>query len=91
MGIEEMIKTPLLEGVEEGILELSPGRLVEMVGEPGSGLTRLGFRMLAQHSRVAPVVVVDTVGTADRLVVTCDRVLSSSVPGASCAGPELAP
>lgn len=57
-----MIKAPLLEGVGEGILELSPGRLVEMVGEPGSGLTRLGMRMLAEHSRVAPVVVIDTRG-----------------------------
>lgn len=57
-----MIKAPLLEGVEEGILRLDHGRVTEMVGEPGSGLTRLGLRMLAEHSLSAPVVAVDTRG-----------------------------
>src|SRR5690606_13074618 len=60
VGIEEITRTPLIERVEERLLELSPGRLVELVGEPGGGLTRLGMRMLAEHSRIAPVVVVDT-------------------------------
>lgn len=62
MGIEEITRTPLIERDEERLLELSPGRLVELVGEPGGGLTRLGMRMLAEHSRIAPVVVVDTRG-----------------------------
>lgn len=62
MGIEKLAVASLEGGIEEGILRLGPGRLVEMVGEPGSGLTRLGLRMLAEHSRVAPVVVVDTRG-----------------------------
>ncbi len=57
-----MIKAPLLEGVEEGILKLNPGRVTEMVGEPGSGLTRLALRMLAEHALKAPVVAVDTRG-----------------------------
>lgn len=62
LGTEGLIKAPLLEGVEEGILKLSPGRVTEMVGEPGSGLTRLGLRMLAEHALAAPVVAVDTKG-----------------------------
>ena len=55
---------PLLEqyGLEEGILTLQPGRIVEMVGDPGTGLTRLGLRLLADHSQMAPVVAIDTRG-----------------------------
>lgn len=44
------------------ILTLQPGRPVELAGDPGYGLTRLGFRMLAEFSRGAPVVVVDVRG-----------------------------
>jgi hypothetical protein len=62
LGIENLAVAPMLEGAEERLLRLGPGRLVEMIGEPGSGLTRLGLRMLAEHSRMAPVVVVDTRG-----------------------------
>jgi hypothetical protein len=64
LGIDDVMTRPLLEqyGLEEGILTLQPGRIVEMVGDPGTGLTRLGLRLLADHSRVAPVVAIDTRG-----------------------------
>ena len=64
MGIDDVMTRPLLEqyGLEEGILTLQPGRIVEMVGDPGTGLTRLGLRLLADHSQMAPVVAVDTRG-----------------------------
>lgn len=62
LGAEGLIKATMLEAVEDGILRLGPGRVTEMVGEPGSGLTRLGLRMLAEHSLQAPVVAVDTRG-----------------------------
>ena len=66
-------------------VQLQPGRIIELVGAPGAGLTRLGLRLLAAHSRVAPVVAWDTRGwispeaawetgvIAERLVVVrCD-------------------
>jgi hypothetical protein len=46
----------------DDILRLQAGRITELVGVPGMGLTRLGLRLLAEHARVAPVVVVDTRG-----------------------------
>jgi len=64
LGIDDVMTRPLLEqyGLEEGILTLQPGRIVEMVGDPGTGLTRLGLRLLADHSQMAPVVAIDTRG-----------------------------
>lgn len=48
------------EGV--GLFDLQPGRITELVGYPGTGLTRLGLRLLAPHSRTAPVVALDSRG-----------------------------
>ena len=64
MGIEHLLleKPSFLPGMEEGQLHLQPGRIIEMVGVPGTGLTRLGLRLLADPSRVAPVVVLDLRG-----------------------------
>jgi hypothetical protein len=68
LGIEGVdhidIAAPLLEAQrrEEGFLYLQPGRVTELVGVPGTGLTRLGLKLLAEHSRVAPVVAMDTRG-----------------------------
>lgn len=45
-----------------GLLDLQPGKVTELVGTPGTGLTRLGLRMIAPHSRVAPVVALDVRG-----------------------------
>jgi hypothetical protein len=47
---------------EDGYLHLQPGRVTELVGVPGTGLTRLGLKLLAEPSRVAPVVALDTRG-----------------------------
>jgi len=44
------------------LLRLRPGRVVELSGVPGAGLTRLGLRLLAEHSRAAQVVVLDVRG-----------------------------
>lgn len=49
-------------GDHGGLLDLQPGRITELVGDPGTGLTRLGLKLLAPHSRVAPVVALDTRG-----------------------------
>ena len=64
MGIENLLleKPSFLPGMEEGQLHLQPGRIIEMVGVPGTGLTRLGLRLLADPSRVAPVVALDLRG-----------------------------
>lgn len=43
-------------------LRLDPGRIVGLIGPPGSGLTRLGFNYLIEPSRVGPVAVVDVRG-----------------------------
>ena len=45
-----------------GELVLQPGRIVELSGGAGMGLTRLGYRMLAEWSNRAPVVAVDVRG-----------------------------
>lgn len=47
---------------EERLLRLQPGRITELVGVAGSGLTRLGLRLLAESSRRVPVAVLDTRG-----------------------------
>jgi hypothetical protein len=65
LGIEGVsLETPLLdlEGREASYLTIQPGRITELVGVPGSGLTRLGLRFLAPPSLVAPVVALDTRG-----------------------------
>ena len=46
---------------------LQPGRPVELTGPVGYGLTRVGYRMLAEPSRVAPVVILDVRGWASPL------------------------
>jgi hypothetical protein len=57
-------RAPLLEleTREEGLLQLQPGRITELIGDPGTGLTRLGLSLLSPHSRLAPVVVLDVRG-----------------------------
>ncbi len=47
---------------EKRLLDLQPGRVTELVGAPGTGLTRLGLRLIAPHSRAAPVVALDVRG-----------------------------
>ncbi|HEY5889884.1 MAG TPA: hypothetical protein VIW94_04170 [Acidimicrobiia bacterium] len=61
------LKTTITEqsferGFETDLLTLQPGRITELVGDSGSGLTRLGLSLLAGPSQTGPVVVVDTRG-----------------------------
>ena len=49
------------------LLTLQPGRPVELTGPPGFGLTRIGYRMLAEPSRSAPVAILDVRGWASPL------------------------
>ena len=63
MGIEDVVLDPPLldlENRDEGFLRLRPGWITELVGVPGTGLTRLGLRLLADLSQVSPVVALDT-------------------------------
>lgn len=46
------------------LLDLQPGRPVELSGPPGFGLTRLGYGMLSEVSRQAPVAILDVRGWA---------------------------
>jgi len=65
LGIEGLdLAAPLLEESSggEGYLQLQAGRITELVGVPGAGLTRLGLRLLAVPSQAAPVVVMDSRG-----------------------------
>jgi len=47
---------------EDEFLQLRPGQVTELLGIPGTGLTRFGLRLLAAPSQVAPVVALDTRG-----------------------------
>ena len=73
------------------LLTVQPGRPVELYGPPGYGLTRLGYRMLAGPSHVAPVVGVDVRGwmspqAAWEVGVVVDRFVI-----VRCADPRLWP
>jgi len=65
LGIEDVVLDPPLldlENRDEGFLSLRPGWITELVGVPGTGLTRLGLRLLADLSQVSPVVALDARG-----------------------------
>ena len=63
-GLAADLATPLPRPVasEDDLLRLQPGQVTELTGMPGTGLTRLGLKLLAEHSRSAPVVAVDIRG-----------------------------
>ena len=62
--MEGVLRTSLLDlgELRDRYLQLQPGQVTELVGVPGTGLTRLGLRLLAGPSQMAPVVVIDTRG-----------------------------
>lgn len=62
MGVENLLLEKASPSLFRDGLELEPGKITELAGTPGTGLTRLGLRLLAAPSRVAPVVVLDTRG-----------------------------
>ena len=61
LGIEGIAVLDLNQQ-EKGFLQLQPGRVTELVGVPGTGLTRLGLGLLASYSKIAPVVILDVRG-----------------------------
>lgn len=81
-------------------LSLQPGRIVTLVGPPGSGMTRVGLSLLAEHVSSGPVVAVDVRGwlcpaaawevgiSSDRLIVVrcSDRLVWPKVVGALTEG-----
>lgn len=60
--VETSIPLVDLSETDEGFLQLRPGHVTELVGIPGTGLTRLGLRLLAAPSQTTPVVALDTRG-----------------------------
>lgn len=74
---------------EEGLLTLVPGHLVELVGPPGMGLTRLGLKLLAPHSRIAPVVVVDPRGWISPAAAWETGVIAERLIVVRCEEPRL--
>lgn len=48
--------------ISQATLTPAPGRVLGLVGAPGSGLTRLALSLLADYARVAPVAYVDVRG-----------------------------
>lgn len=87
-------------GPTDEFLACQPGRIVELSGVAGMGLTRLGYRMLADRSQQAPVVMLDVrgwmspraawetgVAQANLVVVRCaDARLWPQVASALCEG-----
>ena len=76
---------------DEWLLRLQPGRVTELVGVPGAGLTRLGLRLLAAHSRMAPVVVMDSRGWISPEAAWETGVLAERLIVVRCDDPGLWP
>ncbi|MFZ0012752.1 MAG: hypothetical protein WAL25_01435 [Acidimicrobiia bacterium] len=72
-----------------GLLDLQPGRITELIGVPGTGLTRLGLKLLAPHSRMAPVVAVDTRGWVSPEAAWETGVLPDRLVVVRCADPVM--
>ncbi len=62
-----------------------------MVGDLGTGLTRLGLRLLAEHSRVAPVVAVDLRGWISPAAAWETGVIPDRLVVVRCPDPSLWP
>lgn len=61
-GVDRWDLSTRVQAPGRDLLTVQPGRPVELCGPPGYGLTRLGYRMLAEPSRVSPVVGLDVRG-----------------------------
>lgn len=78
-------------GDRGGLLDLQPGRITELIGVPGAGLTRLGLKLLAPHSRIAPVVALDTRGWISPEAAWETGVLAERLVVVRCDDPMLWP
>lgn len=76
---------------DQGLLDLQPGRITELVGVPGTGLTRLGMKLLAPHSRMAPVVALDSRGWISPAAAWETGVISERLVVVRCEDPILWP
>jgi hypothetical protein len=76
---------------EDGYLRLQPGRVTELVGVPGTGLTRLGLRFLAESSRIGPVVALDTRGWISPEAAWETGVIPESLVIVRCDQPQIWP
>lgn len=85
-GVAAPAMTPADAG---GLLDLQPGRITELIGVPGTGLTRLGLKLLAPHSRMAPVVAVDTRGWVSPEAAWETGVLPDRLVVVRCADPVM--
>lgn len=74
---------------ERGLLDLQPGRIVELDGRPGFGLTRLGYRMLAESSRRSHVVALDVRGWMSPLAAWEAGVVSDRLVVVRCEDPHI--
>jgi hypothetical protein len=80
-----------LEQREETFLRLRPGHVTELLGIPGTGLTRLGLRLLAGPSQTAPVVVLDTRGWISPAAAWETGVVPESLVIVRCDDPGIWP
>ncbi|HET8740253.1 MAG TPA: hypothetical protein VFO17_11045 [Acidimicrobiia bacterium] len=97
MGIEGVTTADVVKGAvsEEighvDVLDLRPGRITELVGHPGTGLTRLGLAMIAPYSRVAPVVALDVGGWISPGAAWEAGVIAERLVVVRCGDPVLWP
>ena len=76
---------------EDTFLQLKPGHVTELLGIPGTGLTRFGLRLLAAPSQVAPVVALDTRGWISPVAAWEAGVAPESLVIVRCADPGIWP
>ena len=76
---------------EDEFLQLRPGRITELLGIPGTGLTRFGLRLLAAPSQVAPVVALDTNGWISPVAAWEAGVVPENLVIVRCDQPEIWP
>jgi hypothetical protein len=76
---------------DRALFDLQPGRITELVGIPGTGLTRLGLKLLAPHSRISPVVALDTRGWISPEAAWETGVLAERLVVVRCHDPILWP
>ncbi len=73
------------------LLNVQPGRPVELSGPPGYGLTRLGFRMLTAESHIAPVVGIDVRGWMSPKAAWETGVVQERLVLVRCPDPDVWP
>lgn len=99
MGPNEVITPEVVRAIplldladrEEGYLQLRPGHVTELLGIPGTGLTRLGLRLLAGPSQTTPVVALDTRGWISPAAAWETGVVPESLVIVRCDDPGIWP